>query len=325
VRERRLALLLTPLLLIAVWFIALWYASDRGIPLTIVHTAFPAFLLEAVLYVLAGLEPVRARVGTMRPVAAAGLLVGLSPVSWLLLTIPLHGFDVSHLLGLVSLAAVAAFWFVILPRHDATDLGFLVLMAAPILAGMFETIYPDPAPRLPGEILGALVWYRTGLVAVLSIRHMEGIGFGFIPRRAEWVIGVRNFLWFLPLGAALAAATSFVRLRDIAWDGRTLLLAILTFVGVLWVLAVAEEFFFRGLLQQQLSRLFGSNAAGLILASAIFGAAHLGYREFPNWRFSLLAMLAGIFYGRAYIEGRGIRAAMVTHALVVTTWKIFLT
>jgi uncharacterized protein len=325
VRERWLALLLTPLLFVAVWFTALWYAADRAIPLTIVHAAFPAFLLEAVLYVLAGLEPVQARVAAMRPAAAASLLIGLSPVSWLLLTIPLQLFDAGHLAALVVLATVAAFWFVILPRHDATDLGFLVLMAAPILAGMVETIYPDPAPRLPGQILGALMWYRTGLVAVLSIRRMEGIGFGFIPRRREWEIGVRNFIWFLPLGGALAAATSFVRLRDIAWDGRTLLLAILTFVGVLWVLAVAEEFFFRGLLQQQLSRLLGSNVAGLILASAIFGAAHLGYREFPNWRFALLAMLAGIFYGRAYLQGRGIRAAMVTHALVVTTWKIFLT
>ena len=98
-----------------------------------------------------------------------------------------------------------------------------------------------------------------------------------------------------------------------------------TFAGVLWVLAVAEEFFFRGLIQQLLSRLLGSNTAGLVFASVLFGLAHLGYREFPNWRFALVATLAGVFYGRAYLQAQSIRAAMVTHALVVTVWKTFLT
>jgi len=47
------------------------------------------------------------------------------------------------------------------------------------------------------------------------------------------------------------------------------------------------------------------------------------YGKFPNWRFAALAVVAGLFYGSAFRMGRGIRASMVTHALTVTTWKVF--
>ena len=41
------------------------------------------------------------------------------------------------------------------------------------------------------------------------------------------------------------------------------------------------------------------------------------------WIPLLLAAVAGVFYGMAFRTGKGIRAAMVTHALTVTTWKTF--
>jgi membrane protease YdiL (CAAX protease family) len=95
----------------------------------------------------------------------------------------------------------------------------------------------------------------------------------------------------------------------------------LTFFGALWVLALGEELFFRGLLQQWLSDWMRNPWAGLVLTSLIFGAAHLWY----DWRFAVLAAIAGLFYGFAFMQGKGIRAAMVTHALTVTTLKMFVT
>jgi len=94
-----------------------------------------------------------------------------------------------------------------------------------------------------------------------------------------------------------------------------------TFVGVLWVVALSEEFFFRGLLQQWMVEWTGRPAVALASTSVLFGAVHLGFRVFPNWRFALAAAVAGWFYGRAYQQGQSIRASMVTHALVVTLWR----
>jgi membrane protease YdiL (CAAX protease family) len=51
----------------------------------------------------------------------------------------------------------------------------------------------------------------------------------------------------------------------------------------------------------------------------------LGSRAFPNWRFALLAAVAGVFYELAFRRARSIRASMVTHALVVTTWRVYAT
>lgn len=305
--------------------IGFWYAADRGIPLDVARAILPAFLLEIVLYLLSGLAPVRSAIARWPSVRIALALTALAPVSWLLLTIPSGTYSWINLLAITALAAAAAFWYVLLPRHLASDLGFLIVMAAPIVLDLFDALYPDPARRLPAQVLGVIMWYRTGLVAALCIRKVERVGFGFVPQRTEWLIGVQNFLLFLPVGAAVGWGIGFVRFRDVSFDGRLLLIAILTFVGVLWVLAVAEEFFFRGLLQQHLSKLFGNKIIGLIAASIVFGFAHIAYRQFPNWSFALLATLAGLFYGRAYLQAGSIRAAMVTHALVVTTWKVFLT
>ena len=62
---------------------------------------------------------------------------------------------------------------------------------------------------------------------------------------------------------------------------------------------------------------------GLIAASLIFGSVHI-FAAFPELeaRRSGQRWLA-ICYGLAFRRARSIRASMVTHALVVTTWKIF--
>jgi uncharacterized protein len=97
------------------------------------------------------------------------------------------------------------------------------------------------------------------------------------------------------------------------------------FLGVLWFVALSEEFFFRGLLQQWLERWTGNASAALIAASVIFGSAHLGFhRIFPNWRWAIVAGILGVFLGLAWRKARSVQASMVTHALIVTVWKVFL-
>ena len=113
------------------------------------------------------------------------------------------------------------------------------------------------------------MWYRTGLLAVLSIRKMDGINFGFVPKRLDWAVGLRNFVYFLPLGLLLGYALDFFRLRtSLGW--MQLAVFLVTFVVTLCGLALAEEFFFRGLLQQVLTRISGREWIGLLAASRLF-------------------------------------------------------
>ena len=313
--------MLLPFLSIAAYL----YSASKQIPWSAALQILPAFLLEAALYAACGVEVFRNALERWPKYNAAALTSLSALVPYLLCTLPSGTFSVQAFGVLTALVCVSAFWFAVFPKRSLTDAVYLLVLAGPILGKVFPSLYPDPAPKLQVFILGVVMWYRTALISILAIRGLKGVGFGFFPRPREWWIGLRCFLLFLPIGLFLAYSLDFLQLRDrpVTWDVGVLMLA--TFFGVLWVLAVAEEFFFRGYLQQLLTGALGSEKLGLVIASAIFGAAHLGFRnQFPNWRFVILATVAGFFYGLAFQQARSIRAGMVTHAFVVTVWRIFL-
>jgi membrane protease YdiL (CAAX protease family) len=231
-----------------------------------------------------------------------------------------------HFLELTAVVLIAAFWYVCVPRGLPWDLLFLAFMAAVYLNRPFDRIYGHAAPHVALGILGQLMWIRVGLIAVLSLRALEDSRFGFVPSRQEWLVGIQHYLYFLPVGAALGYWERFARfhLQPMEWWKFPLVL-VGTFAGILWVVALAEEFFFRAFLQQVLARRLHSETFGLLVASVLFGLAHLPFRKFPNWRVAIIAGVLGLFCGLALIKARSVRASMVTHALVVTTWRMFFT
>jgi uncharacterized protein len=319
------------LTMVTVWLVlgacGVLYAGMLGLPARLAAPVIAAFLWEASFYLVPGFPGIReaAERRWRPPVMAAGLAAS-AVAPYLVCTLPTGTFHWGAVILLTSVAAAACFWFLLLPRNGVTDAGFILLMVAVKLFGLFGVIYPVVAPKVPLEILGFLMWIRLGAMAILSFRHADGIGFGFIPTRSEWLIGIREFVFFLPIGLPLALATGFVRYRPMPlewwqWAGA----ALGTFLGMLWVVALAEEFLFRGLLQQWLSGWLGSSTAGCVIASIAFGLVHLPFGRFPNWRFALVAGIAGVFYGRAYAKSGGIRAAMVAHALMNTCTQMLFT
>jgi membrane protease YdiL (CAAX protease family) len=296
----------------------------QNIPSQAALAALPAFLLEVAFYASLASERVRARLERLAAPAFATLLTVAAILPYSLATLAFHTFSWTALGWISLLAAAVSFWYILLPKKPAADLLLLVFMATVWLAKLFSLWYLCPYPKLYLPVLGQLMWFRTGLFAMLSIRRVQGVGFGFWPRAREWKIGLVHFAIFLPLAAILAWFIGFAspRTPPLGWE-KTSLLAIGTFFATLWVLALAEEFFFRGLLQQWLTSWTRSEWAGLLAASLIFGSVHVFYRAFPNWKLAALAALAGICYGLAFRRARSIRASMVTHALIVTTWKIF--
>ena len=159
-------------------------------------------------------------------------------------------------------------------------------MAAVVLAKVFATLYVRPDPRLPLEALGQAMWIRTGAFALLSVRRVQGVGFGFWPSLREWKIGALFFLVMLPVVAALAWWIGFGKFHPptTSWI-RTPVIVVFNFFGAMWVLSLGEEFFFRGLLQQWMTGWLRSEWAGLIVTSLIFGAVHLPYRIVPQLAF----------------------------------------
>jgi membrane protease YdiL (CAAX protease family) len=312
---------LVPLFWAACLLAGYLYTQDRGVPWSMAQTVAPAFLLEATLFLSVGVERWRTRLEKLPPWAVAVLLVAAAIAPYSAAALATGTFGWAALAALAALAAMLSFWYVALPHTPLSDIGLLVLAAAVIISKVFGDLYIRPHPGLNVEALGQAMWIRTGLFAMLSVRRMQGVGFGFWPSPREWKTGTLHFLVLLPAAAALGWRLNFTRPHAPESDWPTMLP--LTFFGTLWVLALSEEFFFRGLLQQWLSGWLKSAWAGWIAASALFGFVHVWYGQFPNWRFAALAGVAGLFYGSAFRIGNGIRASMVTHALTVTAWRIF--
>ncbi len=245
---------------------------------------------------------------------AAGLWAKL-PARWLTLALPAVALLSYALLPqthqlwwqLLGLVLIPSLWFAVLPRNRWLDLAFVAVMAVVLLSPGFNALYSAPK----ADALGKAMWVRTGMIVVLYLGKEAGLNFGFWPTREEWRIGAREFLYLLPVIGLVGMLISYWKLPVNPDWAKNVLSGLGMFIGSLWFVALWEEFFFRGLLQRWL---------GLPVAAVLFGLAHLPFRGFPNWKFALLAMCAGIFYGRAFRAAGSVRAGMVTHALTNATW-----
>ncbi len=306
------------------------YARIKLVPAWVAAPVCAAFLIELPFYLLPGFRAVRERLETLGRSRLAGIMAATALIPYLIYSVPTGVFALSGFGPLMIIVAAVAFWYVMLPRTAASDGLFLGLVAAIVLTRIFGWIYADPIPKLRIEYLGHVMLIRLAAMSVLALRGGSGAEFRFWPSRREWLAGLRWFAALLPCAAIVYWSLGLVEWRP---HPLGLPLATATFFGVLWVLALSEEFFFRGLLQRWLEQWLGAAISGrkaasfaaLICASVLFGAAHLGFAHaFPNWRFSLVAGVAGIFYGLAWRETRTVQSSMVTHALVVTVWRVFL-
>ena len=298
------------------------YARLKHVPPAIAAPILAACLLEYVLYLLPGFQDLRNWLADRIPVRTLAFSLALSALApYLIYSLPTGQFNPQALARLAALVLAISLWYVWQRPSPVADLSILALAAAPLVTRFFRHIYTSPLPSIPVEVLGHLMLIRLVASVMLMLREVEGTGFGFLPSAREWRIGVRYFVRFLPVGLALLTVLRMIHFR-MSWTLAAL--APLQFLGMLWVLALSEEFLARGLLQRWIADWTGRENLALLCASGVFGLSHLWFHTFPDWKQAIVAAALGWFCGKAYIAGGGIRAAMVTHALVATLWRSFL-
>ena len=305
---------------------ALVYARAQHIPVWAALPVAAAFLIEIPFYLSPGFAASRAWLGRLGKTRAALLLTASGVVPWLVYSISTGEARFTGFLLLLSAAALVSFWYIALPAAPISDALFLVAAAAIYLSKIFDRIYLSPIPKLSISVLGHLMLIRTAALAILVFRGNVKAEYRFIPNRKEWLTGLAYFGIMLPFIAPAYWGLGLVQWRPHPHGiGLAVLQGIGTFLPILWVVALSEEFFFRGLLQQWIEQWTGSANVALIVAALLFGCAHLGFhRIFPNWRWAIVAAILGIFCGLAWRNSRSVQAAMVAHALIVTVWQVFL-
>ena len=202
--------------------------------------------------------------------------------------------------------------------HRGNWRDFLVLAALGLAVDLrwFEGAWP---PHL--AVFNKMLLLDAGIYGFLAVRQLDGVGFDLRLRLRDAGIGLREAAFYTPLALALGLALGFLHVHKV-WPG-------LAAISEAWVftfffIAVPEELFFRGWMQNLLERRIGRIPA-LALTAVLFGLAHFNKRTaFFNWRYVLLAAIAGVFYGRAWRQQRRVGASAITHATVDAIWSLWL-
>jgi uncharacterized protein len=201
-------------------------------------------------------------------------------------------------------------------RGNWRDYLVLITLGLAVDLRWFEPAWP---PHL--AVFNKMLLLNAGIYAFLFIRRLEGVGFDLRLRMRDITTGLREFAFYAPFAIILGLALGFLHFHPV-WPSP--LRAVAAFVFTFFFIAVPEELFFRGWMQNLLERRIGRHPA-LVLTAALFGLSHFNKRALHfNWRYVLLAAIAGVFYGRAWRQDRRIGSSAITHSSVDTLWSLWL-
>jgi membrane protease YdiL (CAAX protease family) len=197
------------------------------------------------------------------------------------------------------------------------DLGAILALWLPLELSAGATLVPRPVQGILHAIAYGIAVLLV-LVVFLLYRRFSGMKYN-VPRSwSDFGLAGTGFVCaaavLIPVGLAtgflnpihaptVAAGTAFVR-------------AAMIFAGT----ALPEEILFRALIQNWIVQRFGSSNLTIALAALIFGLAHLnnGPGPLPNWRYALVATLAGAIFGKVFQKSTSILASALVHTAVNT-------
>jgi uncharacterized protein len=251
------------------------------------------------------------RLGVLAPLVPLGLFliysVALGNRTWI--TVAGAAYVIAPALILASSADE--------PAGTWEDYLAVLVLWLPVELQLNYHLFPYPPPLT--HTLTILLALSTGVAAFVLLRRLDDVGYVVDWRASYFAYFAILFVVFaavaIPIGMKIGFihwAPSFSRLRA----------APLTIIGILFFTAWPEEFLFRGLLQNLLSKTVKSPWLGLVAAAIIFGLSHIHHAPFPNWRYVGLASIAGVFYGLAWMRTRSLVPGVLLHALVDISWHI---
>lgn len=269
---------------------------------------------------MADASPVEGSRRSIQPPAAVSIARVLAPGLfaagvYLLLGIPLDEFSPWSVLLFFAYPTLLAALLEYLPpgaKLGWQDVIVLGTLGCAVEYGWLQRSVPQPGL---GNLTKFLLTDVTLYLYVVQ-RRLPGMGFDLRLRLRDLAIGAREWAFFAPIGIGLGLTLGFLHFHE-------RMPAAGTFAGTVLVafifVALPEELFFRCLLQNLLETRLPRRQA-LALAAAIFGLSHYIHGAVFNWRYVLLAAIAGFFYGRAWRSERRVGASAVSHTMVDTVW-----
>lgn len=215
-------------------------------------------------------------------------------------------------------------------------------------------------PHYKSEALGVLLYFGVYLVYLcfsLENEFLHWLSLVIVPffglyLYQRWMIPSWNFraslssvglekgrarngiVWAIIIGLALSGLQLFLsrnknQILEVLVSRKVFFLFPLSLILMLFLAGFTEEFFFRGVMQTRLQRLFRSNAAAVVVTSLLFGLYHLPYAflnpRWPshgNWPDAFAASFGqgvpmGLILGALYVRTKNnLVVCVVVHALI---------
>jgi membrane protease YdiL (CAAX protease family) len=160
--------------------------------------------------------------------------------------------------------------------------------------------------------------------AFIVVRNLEGVGFRLGWRKGDLGDGLANSAFLALLVLPLGIGLNF--LHPHASSQASLFQITVQLCVVYFTIAIPEELLFRGIFQNLLAKSLTAKRRSLyalLITAVVFGLAHLHHPPVPNWRYAILAAVAGFFYGNAFRTRQRLSAAALPHALADTVWHFW--
>src|SRR6202451_1625582 len=197
------------------------------------------------------------------------------------------------------------------------DYAAAMLVWLPVEFRWMYRVFPYPTEL--SHTLTILLALSVGVCAFVLLRRVDGIGYAIAWRAGFGANVAINFLIFTVIAVSLGLQIGFLKFDPTLARLRSLPLAV---VGITFFTAWPEEFLFRGVVQNFLSRTFKNRWTALAIASIIFGLSHIFHAPYPNWKYVLLATIAGLFSGHVWMRTLSLLPGTFVHALVDVSWHI---
>lgn len=200
-------------------------------------------------------------------------------------------------------------------QPSALDFGAILLLWLPLEFGAGARLVPLRAQGFLHSVAYAAA-ILLGLTIFLCFRNCRGMKYNLPRRLSDLGLPLVAFAITAPVLIAVGIPIGFIPLPHLpaTAGSRMATAAGLIFAGT----ALPEEILFRSLIQNLIMQRWGSNTRTLFLAAFIFGCAHLdnGPQPLPNWRYMILATIAGVAYGEVFRRSTTVTSSALLHTMV---------
>ena len=196
----------------------------------------------------------------------------------------------------------------------------ILLLWLPLEFAAGATLVPKAAQSTLHTVAYGIA-ITLALMLFLLKRRLPGMEYNLPLRLSDFRNTLTGFAVSIPVLIPLGLWLGFLRpFHPMHFSVPGLLLRMLViFAGT----ALPEEILFRSLIQNSVMQRIGPSRPWLaiVVAGLIFGCAHLdnGPQALPNWRYAVLASLAGMIFGAVFAKSSSVVASAMVHMAVDTT------